>query len=483
MKRRSSVVARLLCCGFLIGGAAPGAANSADAGAVRVADRILAALVETNGVPGMGAAVWRNGRVIWSGSAGYRDVEKRLPVDSDTVFRFASVSKLFAATAAARLRERGALDADKPVQEVLGPLNPQWPPITPRQLAAHIAGIPHYQPIDADRGGRHFTSVAEAIDVFRDRALLAAPGTAYKYSSYGYTLLSAIVEKAAGKPYLDYLSGEITPGLTIGPDQSNTGNPAATIAYEHAQGAMQPAAPHDFSYSWGGAGLGGTAPDLARWGGRLLDGRLVSKATFEWMIEPARTSDGATIQEDGSTIGFGWRSGRDSQGERTAHHAGVTTGARSILLLYPDSKMAVSVLSNALWVSSIELTALTLARPFRQQPSAARAPACPISATRYEGIYDGKAISGSARFEVRNGVCTASIDMPDAIRETMAGSTHRSGVPLQIVSFDHNARLTGAALVTPIGAYELMPDPQSGEWRGRIGQIRPASFRFLPAGA
>lgn len=87
-----------------------GQSAEADASATRVSNRILAALVETNGVPGMGAAVWRNGRIVWTGSAGYRDVELKQRVDENTIFRLASVSKLFAATAAAKLRERGSLD-------------------------------------------------------------------------------------------------------------------------------------------------------------------------------------------------------------------------------------------------------------------------------------------------------------------------------------------------------------------------------------
>src|SRR5262245_28755712 len=95
--------------------ALPAAARSdnpvgAPTAASRVSDRILAALVEANGVPGMGAAVVRDGTTVWTGSAGYRDVEKGLRVDKDTRFRLASVSKVVTATAAAKLKEQGALD-------------------------------------------------------------------------------------------------------------------------------------------------------------------------------------------------------------------------------------------------------------------------------------------------------------------------------------------------------------------------------------
>lgn len=83
--------------------------------AAATAQRILQALIDTNAVPGMGAAVWRNGRVVWTGCAGLRDVEARKPVRRDTVFRLASVSKIIAATAVAKLAEEGRLDIDAPV--------------------------------------------------------------------------------------------------------------------------------------------------------------------------------------------------------------------------------------------------------------------------------------------------------------------------------------------------------------------------------
>ena len=65
-----------------------------------VSQRMLDELILMNGVPGMGAAIWKGDEIIWTGSAGMRDVERKLPVDERTIFRLASVSKLLAATAA-----------------------------------------------------------------------------------------------------------------------------------------------------------------------------------------------------------------------------------------------------------------------------------------------------------------------------------------------------------------------------------------------
>jgi len=79
------------------------AANTRLASARRIADAILAAQIEANDVPEMAPAIWRDGDLVWSRSAEQTDREARRLVDVGTVFSLASMSKLFAATAAAKL--------------------------------------------------------------------------------------------------------------------------------------------------------------------------------------------------------------------------------------------------------------------------------------------------------------------------------------------------------------------------------------------
>ena len=82
--------------------------NAADTQAVHVADTMLEKLHTVSGVPGLSVAVAKNGKILWQGTAGWRDVQNGLPVTPETTFRFASVSKVFAATLAAKLvEERG----------------------------------------------------------------------------------------------------------------------------------------------------------------------------------------------------------------------------------------------------------------------------------------------------------------------------------------------------------------------------------------
>ncbi len=445
--------------------------------AAQVSNKVLRALIETNGVPGMGAAVWRNGKMVWSGSAGYRDVDKKLPVDADTIFRLASVSKLIAVAAAARLKQDGALDVDQPVASILPYLSDKWAPITTRQLAAHVAGLPHYQTIDAQRGGVRYPNVRDAVSVFKDRDLLSSPGSKYSYSSWGYTLLSAVAEDRAGAPFLNYVAKQITPGLVIVPDATDSGNPAASRAYEFVEGQARLAAPHDFSYTWAGGGFGATPKSLAEFGGRMMGGKIVSSATFDWMLQPALLNDGGVVMDGENVIGFGWRTGKDADGDRIAHHAGVTIGARSALVLWPDRSLAVSLLSNALWVSSIEQSAMMIAAPFKPTPTGLVAAACPIKAAHYAGRFGDDRVGGIVRFVMEDGVCIGDIVVDKPLSDFFNAFPQKDALKLRVIGIDAASGLSRAALITPIGIYDFRAKTDGSHF-ARFGPKRELSLTF-----
>lgn len=470
-----SLIGSAACALALGSGAAAEGGQKNDAG--QISGLILHALVEANGVPGMSAAVAHNGDIVWIASAGLRDVERNLPVDADTTFRFASVSKLITATAAARLAQEGALDLDAPVRSIVGYVPDAWPAISARQLAAHTSGIPHYQEMDSDRGGVHFNTTADAVGVFSNRALLAEPGTSYNYSSYGYTLLSAVIEESAGEPFLDYVARVLLHGLDIGPERGS--DPHAATAYDFAgTGGLTTLSPHDYSYSWGGAGFRGSAKDLALFGARVLSGDIISSATRDMMWTPATLSDGTMVMDDrGAMVGFGWRIGRDQDDALFVHHAGVTDGARSALVLYPETGDSVSVLSNARWTASIEQTAVMLAAPFRVVGTPNAGAPCPLAATQFEGHFGNEAIRGSAHFELDGRVCRGRISATNALGVWLNSFSQRGATELQIIAVSSDGALTRAALVTPAGVYDLRASAGNSH-EARIGANREFSIVF-----
>jgi CubicO group peptidase (beta-lactamase class C family) len=431
-----------------------GACSPADDPASRTAQRMLEALVDVNGVPGIGAAVWRRDGIVWIGCAGSRDREAGLPVEADTIFRLASVSKVFAATAIARLAEQGRLDLDAPVATYLPWLPSRWAPITLRQLAAHASGLGHYIAADDALGERHFDTARAAVRWFIERPLVAAPRDRYEYSSWGYTLIGAVIEAVAGTHYIDYIQGEITPGLDVLQDGSGNDTRVSRL-YDIGAGAPARVAGRDMSYTVPGGGMAATPAAVAAFGGRLMAGHIVSAESWNAMRQPFVLDDGSIAGERDYQVGLGWRSGRDEDGAAIAHHAGITEGARSALVVWPHEHTAASLLSNAIWVSSIERSAMLLAAPFREPPAGLVERECPLQAQRYRGTLGDANIRGALRFGIELGRCVGVLEPDPALAAAFAKATAWPHRQLQIVGLSDSGSLSRAALVTPYGLYEL----------------------------
>lgn len=443
-----------------------------------VSQRLLDDLQEVSGVPGMGAAIWFDSGIGWTGSSGMRDLDRRLPVTPDTVFRLASVSKLLAATAAAKLHEQGKLDVDAPVATILPWLNNGWAPITARQLAAHTSGIDHYNDQDrATLSPLHYPTSRDAVGIFAQRPLLAPPGQAYRYSSWGYTLLGALIEQSSGMLFPDYVMREVTPGLAVMRDATDGPNPNASVAYEFVDRRPVRARPIDFSYTWSGGGMAATPTALATFGGRFLAGRIVARETIEWMLRPASLNDGRPVEDDGYQVGFGWRLSPDEDGAATVHHAGVSPGVRSALVGWRGDGMAVALLSNALWTAAIDRSARMIAAPHRPRPAGLTARACPLRATRYAGTFNGSAVVGSAAFAVEDGLCVGTLQSSGALQAWLSGGAQKAAGALKLVGIDGAGGLARAGLVTPFGIYDLRARP-NGAFTAAFGGARELVVRL-----
>lgn len=441
--------------------------QSATTDASVTSQRLLHALLETNGVPGMGAAVWQGGDVAWTGCAGYRDIEAQAPVQRDTVFRLASVSKVIAATAAAKLAEEGRLDLDAPVGETLDWLPPAWRAPTPRQLAAHISGAPHYIDEDVDAlGHTRYAMGRDAVGYFSGRALLSDPGSTYHYSSWGYTVLGTLIEARSGQHFLDYVSQQVASGLAIDADGEGDSLRESAL-YVIEEGPARRVTRTDMSYTWAGGGLAATPEALVTFGGRLLEHRIVSAETWQAMLQPTLLTDGTPARERDFEVGLGWRVGRDQDGARITHHAGVTLGARSVLLLWPEQDMAVGVVSNASWVSSIEATAQVLAAPFRAPPAGLVANACPASG-RLAATLKGETFEVDASFSIEDGRCVGAFEAAGPLRAHFKGANQWSGQRLRIIAMDTGGGLMRAGLATPYGLYDLRAKAP-GRWAAVLG--------------
>jgi serine beta-lactamase-like protein LACTB len=296
------------------------------------------------GTPGLVLAVAVGGKILYSEGFGFADLEERVPVWPTTKFRIGSISKPLTATALMQLVEAGKLDLDAPVQKYVPSFPDKGAPITVRMVAGHLAGIRHYKE-DEMEIQRHYDNILEALKIFENDPLVAPPGTKFSYSSYGFNLLSAVIESTSGEPFLSYMQEHVfTPmGLVhTTADQNTQIIEQRSRFYELAKDGHQENAPYvDNSYKWAGGGFLSTAEDLVRFGSTLMQPGFLKADTLTTMFTPQKTKTG-----EPSPYGIGWFIRRSHSGKLVYEHSGGSIGGTSQLILYPDSHMVVALVTN-----------------------------------------------------------------------------------------------------------------------------------------
>lgn len=366
----------------LLGALAPALAAKEPAKAadprVAAAHDLAEALRVAVGSPGMSVAVAVGPDVVWAEGLGEADAENHVPVDPKTRFRVGSLSKLLTVALAARLLEEGKLELDAPIQRYVPsfPVKDAAKPITPRQLAGHLGGIRHYMPQDFMRAPKTYSDLTEALEIFRDDPLIGAPGEKYFYSSYGYNLLGAALEGAGGGEFSSLVGRYVLEPLHLAATTAD--DPEALLEFRARPylrlegGALRNEKAIDSRFKLPSGGFVSTASDVARFATAHADPGYLKKETLELLITSQTTMAG---EETG--VGFGWRLGKDAAGRRFLHHGGAIEGGRAMLVLYPEEKLAIAVLTNLSRAHFGEADAQKVAAPFLGTPSPAAVPAPP----------------------------------------------------------------------------------------------------------
>lgn len=409
-------------------------------------DVLLKEFQRQSGVTGMAAAIVRDGQLVWHGEAGYADAARKQPVTQETEFRLGSVSKFVTIAMLARLVDQGKIDLQRPVRAYLPDYPAKSHEFTPLQLATHTSGMPHYQAGDDSLDDRPlpFKTVGEGLSIFQHRPLLKAPGSAFEYSSFGYNLLSAVMEKAAKEDFLAMLADTArlagTPSLqaermgAAGPNWSHLYTP---------DGSELPR--RNITYVWGGGGMLANASDVARFGLKTLDPAFISPRTHAMFTTPQRLANGETIAGKDFKQGVGWRLSMDYYGRPYYHHAGAIRGGRSQLSVYPAQKTAVSLLANAMFTSAVALSTESL---FDAHASSAGGGACREGTRQYSASFRDMAIAGQMRFSREGAYCRVDVSTDNALGDRVA----RNGVTPAIVGYSRAG--DGAVyFVTPVGIF------------------------------
>jgi len=323
--------------------AAAGAPSLADAAELEAfASGFLEAELRERRVPGAVLVVVQRGKVAFARGFGLANVERGTPVDPErTLFRVASVSKLFTATAALQLVERGALGLDDDVNQHLRAFRIPaafGEPVRVRHLLTHTAGFD-------DR----LMGMAAAGDAPREplQAHLARrmpgrvfpPGRFVSYSNYGMALLGAVVEEVSGQPFETYVQEHILAPLGMTRSSFDPGpelRADLATGYFLAGGAPRPLA-FDRLHVAPAGGLVATGRDMGRFllaqlaGGALEGKRILRAGTLAEMHRQQFSHDPAL-----PGIGFGFMERRHGPW-RSLEHAGNWGGFASLLFLLPEA--------------------------------------------------------------------------------------------------------------------------------------------------
>jgi CubicO group peptidase (beta-lactamase class C family) len=342
-------------------GAAPAGA-AAPAHAARMPpslDRYVQKALRDWDVPGLAITIVKDDEVVVARGYGVRELGKPDPVDGETIFDIASLTKAFTAAGAAVLVDEGRLGWDDRVRDRLPEVSFADPYIdheaTLRDLLSHRTGL---EPANALF---RFTGFDRAEILRRVRFL--EPRSPFRagmlYSNVLYTVAGEMAARAAGTTWADLIRSRLLEPAGMRSTTVEARPSGPNVASPHAvfRGVQKPIRPFDYAPVGPASSIFTNAVDLARWlrlqlGEGTLDGKpIVSRASMEEMhsqqslIRTTAEMRRARNVEHVPAYGLGWQV-MDYRGERLLWHSGSADGMPVYLAMLPGRKLGVAILIN-----------------------------------------------------------------------------------------------------------------------------------------
>jgi D-alanyl-D-alanine carboxypeptidase len=323
--------------------------------ALTVLDSWIAATVAQREQPGLSIGIVYDQDLIWAKGYGFADLEQRIPATPTTIYRIASISKLFTVTAIMQLRDAGKLRLDDPIAQRL-----PWfsirktyrdgPPITIRQLVTHTSGLPR-EVRGVNWSDVVFPSREEMLRVLPSQETVYLPERQWKYSNLGVALAGEIVTEVSGEPWGRYLDRHILRPLGMSATRTHPvrGLPGLARGYVHrVPGRARDLEPFaDMGAESPAASLASNVEDLARF--IALQLRADSSASGP-VLPTSSVREMHRVQwlrpdwKRGWGLGFSIRRVGD---QVRIGHAGSLPGHRTQIEIAPADKLGVIVLTNA----------------------------------------------------------------------------------------------------------------------------------------
>lgn len=289
-------------------------------------------------------SVAKNEKSIFEKSAGFANIEGKIPNNLDTKFNLGSMNKMFTAVAIAQLAQQEKLNFKDPIGKYLSDYsNSEIAKVTIHQLLTHTGGTGDIFGPDYEKNIEKLKEPKDYVSLYSHRPPEFQPGSRFGYSNYGFVLLGAIVEKVSGKNYYDYIRKHIyqPAGMTSSGSYWKTEEiPNMAIGYTRMDGSDLKSN-YAFLPMRGSPAGGGysTVEDLVRFARALLSHKLLN-ADYTDLITTGK------IDTQGSTqYAYGFEDHLEN-GVRWFGHSGGAPGINSTLRIYPKSGYIIAVMGN-----------------------------------------------------------------------------------------------------------------------------------------
>jgi CubicO group peptidase (beta-lactamase class C family) len=307
-------------------------------------DKLATDALANSGVPSASVAVVKDGRIVYLNAYGSARLEPKTPATTSMRYSIGSISKQFTAAALLLLQEQGKLSLDDKVAKFIPDLT-RANEVTIRQLLSHTSGYQDYWPQDYVMPMMLQPVTARNIlDTWARKPLDFDPGTKWQYSNTNYVIAGLIIEKAGGKPLLQFLREKVFSPLGMTSvaniDEKKLGDTDPTGYMRYALGPLRVAPKEGPGWLFAAGELAMTAEDLAKWNISIMDQKLLRPASYRELEHEAQLNNGM-----GTRYGLGVSLATEA-GHRAVSHGGEVSGFVSESVVFPDERVSVVALTN-----------------------------------------------------------------------------------------------------------------------------------------
>ena len=294
--------------------------------------------------PGASVLVFKDDKIVFKKGYGVSNVSTQEKITQNTNFRLASVTKQFTAMSILLLVQKGRIKLEDPLTKYFPSFPAYGKDIKIKHLLTHTSGLMDYEDL------MPATQVMQLHDtnclqlMYKANGLYFAPGAQYKYSNTGYAILALIVEKISGQDYGLFLKENIFKPLkmknSVAFEEGKSTIPNRAFGYSLDNGSWVETDQSLTSAVLGDGGIYTNTIEMTQWIKALWDFKLLGSEMQKQSWSRKKLNSGASID-----YGYGWHI-EDYKNITHPHHGGSSIGFRNQILLFPEQKLMVILLTN-----------------------------------------------------------------------------------------------------------------------------------------